>query len=80
MTCEVCGVGEQQEMLIRYSLLMDDRLVVVEHVPALVCNHCGETTLSPEVVTQLQQTVSGGPVPLRTLETPVYEFVGAGRE
>lgn len=77
MKCEVCGIGERQDRLIRYSLLVDDKLVVVEHVPAWVCDHCGETTLSPEVVAQLQETVNAHPVPLRTLETPVYEFAAS---
>jgi len=30
MNCEVCGIGERREALIRHSLLVDDKLVVVE--------------------------------------------------
>ena len=74
MKCEVCGTGERREKLIRYSLDMEDRLVVVEHVPASVCDHCGETTLSPEVVERLQHTIWHSRPPVRILETPVYEF------
>jgi len=74
MKCEVCGTGERREKLIRYSLDMEDRLVVVEHVPASVCDHCGETTLSPEVVERLQHTIWQPRPPVRVLETPVYEF------
>lgn len=74
MKCEVCGTGERREKLIRYSLDMEDRLVVVEHVPASVCDHCGETTLSPEVVERLQHTIWQSRLPVRVLETPVYEF------
>jgi len=74
MKCEVCGTGERREKLIRYSLDMEDRLVVVEHVPASVCDHCGETSLSPEVVERLQHTVWQSGPPVRVLETPVYEF------
>ena len=74
MKCEVCGVGERRERLIRYSLALEDRFVVVEHVPAAVCDHCGETTLEPGVVERLQETVWASRSPVRTLETPVYEF------
>jgi YgiT-type zinc finger domain-containing protein len=74
MKCEVCGMGERQEQLIRYSLLLEDKLVVVEQVPASVCDHCGETTLTPEVVERLQQMVWQSRPPVKVLETPVYEF------
>jgi len=74
MMCEVCGIGERQEKLIRYSLLFDDKLVVVEHVPASVCDHCGETTLTPDVVERLQEMGWQSRPPVKVLETPVYEF------
>jgi len=57
MSCDVCAVGERHPQLIRYSLSMNDRLILVDHVPAVVCNRCGEVTLSPDVVERLQQTV-----------------------
>ncbi len=75
MKCEVCGTGEPREQLIRYSLSIGDKLVVVEHVPAWVCNRRGETTLRPEVVERLQNTISPSRTPVRILETPVYELL-----
>jgi len=74
MKCEVCGTGERRERLIRYSLALEEKFVVVEHVPAAVCDHCGETTLTPEVAGRLQQTIWESRTPLRLIETPVYEF------
>jgi len=74
MKCEVCGTGERREKLIRYSLAFEDRFIVVERVPAEVCDHCGETTLQPAVVERLQETVWQSRTPLRLIETPVYEF------
>ena len=75
MKCEVCKTGEREERLIRYSVSIGDRLVVVEHVPASVCNKCGETTLTPDVFERLQKTISASRAPDRIMETPVYEFV-----
>jgi len=75
MKCEVCGVGERREKLIRYTLALEERLVVVEHVPAAVCDHCGETTLTPDVLARLQETVWESRPPVCLIETPVYEFV-----
>jgi HTH-type transcriptional regulator/antitoxin MqsA len=74
MKCEVCGIGERQDTQIDYSLLLDDKFVVVEHVPAAVCDRCGETSLTPDVVARLQQTLWRSHAPVKTLETPVYEF------
>jgi YgiT-type zinc finger domain-containing protein len=74
MKCEVCGIGERQEALIDYHVLLDEKLVVVQHVPASVCNHCAETSLTPDVVERLQQTFWESRRPVKTLQTPVYEF------
>ncbi len=57
MSCEVCAAGERRPQLIQYSLSTAGRLVLVDHVPAEVCDRCGEVTLSPAVVDRLQQTV-----------------------
>src|ERR1022692_522740 len=53
MSCDVCTAGERRPQLIRYSLSMADRLILVDHVPAEVCDRCGEVTLSPDVVERL---------------------------
>jgi len=50
MKCEVCGMGTRRDQLIRYTLSIGERVVIVEHVPALVCDRCGEETFQPEVV------------------------------
>ena len=34
MSCDVCAAGERRPQLIRYSLSMADRLILVDHVPA----------------------------------------------
>ena len=72
--CEVCGTGERRSELVRYSLSLGDRLVIVEHVPALVCSRCGETSFAPDVVERLQSTIWQSRAPARIMETPVYEF------
>ena len=47
MKCDVCAVGERREELIRYHVDLDGKLAVVEHVPAFVCDHCGELSIAP---------------------------------
>ena len=74
MTCSVCSSDEYYERLVRYSLDYDGRLVVVENVPARVCDRCGEVGVDPEVVDRLQRTVWSKQQPHRTVETQVYEY------
>ena len=74
MSCDVCTAGQRRPQLIPYTLATADRLVLVDHVPAEVCDRCGEVTLSPNVVERLQQTVWQQAPPARFIETPVYEF------
>ena len=73
MTCDVCG-GVMTEDMVTYTIQLDDKLVVVEHVPAKVCGQCGERLYSPDTVEQLQNTVWGQREPSRVLQTPVFDF------
>jgi YgiT-type zinc finger domain-containing protein len=74
MTCDVCGAGERKPQLIRYTLTLDDKLVVVDHVPAEVCDRCGEVTITPDVLERLQKTIWQDQTPYRVIGTAVYEF------
>ena len=67
-------MGDRQQRLIRYNVSLGDQLVVIDHVPAEVCQHCGEISFRPDVVDRLQQTAWQQRPPSRVIETPVYEF------
>jgi hypothetical protein len=60
--------------LVTYTLEVDGRVVVVEHVPARVNEETGERYYSPETVERLQEIVRKGENPSRTIETPVFDF------
>ena len=59
---------------VTYTLLVDDKLFVIENVPARVCLETGERLFAPETVERLQQTIWGQKQPSRVIETPVYDF------
>ena len=63
-----------KETKVTYTLEMDEKFIIVENVPARVCEETGEQFFSPETVERLQKTVWGHERPKRTIETPVYEF------
>ncbi len=62
------------EKKVTYSIEVDGRFVIIEDVPARVNIETGERYFSPETVERLQQTVWKQYRPVRTIETPVYEY------
>lgn len=67
--------GERlEDRLVNYVAGIDGRVVVVEHVPARVNQETGERFFSPETVERVQRIVWEGRAPVRTIQTPVFEF------
>ena len=65
------------EQRVTYTLEVEGRSVIIEHVPARVSLKTGERFFSPDTVEQLQKIVWEKQVPSRVIETPVFEFPGA---
>jgi hypothetical protein len=65
------------EQKVTYSLEVEGRFIVVEQVPARVSLRTGERLFAPETVERLQEIVWGQRVPIRVIQTPVYEFPSA---
>ena len=53
---------------------MDGKFVIIENVPARVCEETGEQFFSPDTVERLQKTIWEHKKPKKTIETPIYEF------
>ncbi len=67
-------VEEFIDQRVTYTLQVSDKLVLVENVPARVSLQTGERLFSPDVVERLQEIVWEQKVPVRVVETPVFEF------
>ena len=63
-----------QETKVTYTLEMDGKFVIIENVPARVCEETGEQFFSPDTVERLQKTIWEHKKPKKTIETPIYEF------
>lgn len=59
---------------VTYTIELEGRIIVIENVPARVCAETGERFFSPETVERIHQIIRGGQKPVRTIQTPVYEF------
>lgn len=62
------------EQKITHTLLKDGKFILIENVPAQVNSETGEQRFSPETVKKLQQMMLVRKRPIRTIQTPVYDF------
>jgi YgiT-type zinc finger domain-containing protein len=62
------------EQKVTYTLQTEEKLIIIENVPARVCLESGEKFFSPDTVEKLQETIWENKKPRRIIETPVYEF------
>ena len=53
LSCPMCHVGKLQERYVTYSQIFEGHLVVINHVPAMVCDVCGERILDRDVLARL---------------------------
>ena len=62
------------EQTVTYTLEMDGKFYIIEHVPAKVCIETGEQFCDPNTVDKLQKFIWEKRKPVKVIETPVYEF------
>jgi YgiT-type zinc finger domain-containing protein len=77
VTCTNCGSGNVHMSNVRSAFWQDDRLVVVEDIPALVCGACAEQFYDDSTVVGLD-LLRGGGFPAEKaraeLRVPVFSF------
>ena len=66
------------EQKVTYTLEVEGRFVIIEHVPARVSVRTGERFVSPQTVERLQQIVWKEKTPSRVVEAPVFEYTSIG--
>ena len=59
---------------VTYTLYKGGQFYIIENVPARVDVETGDQYFSPETVGNLQQIILGQKRPVRTIQTPVFEF------
>lgn len=72
--CHVCGGESAKEEFVSQVLDVDGRRVLVEHIPALVCTRCSETSFSRETTERIRLLVHGAGRPEKTVSLEVFEF------
>ncbi len=52
--CHVCGHNAAKAEFVSEVFNLEGRRVLVENIPALVCEHCGEATFSRETTERIR--------------------------
>ena len=73
MKCLICH-SEMVRKKITVDLRIGDELLVIEQVPATVCEHCGERVFAPAVAKKLQALGKQRGKAPRTLRVPVFSM------
>jgi YgiT-type zinc finger domain-containing protein len=77
--CPACERTEARQARVRLAFWQDDRLVVIEDVPALVCNSCGEQfydDASVRLVDRMRQSGFPPEDAVREVRVPVFSCAG----
>ena len=68
--CTVCYSGVYRDKLVLFSARRGDRLIVVDDVPALVCETCGDQIFTEKASKGIDLAIQGEPA----YSAPIYRF------
>lgn len=72
LNCRVCGHNAAKSELVSEVFNLDGRRVLVESIPALVCEHCGEAAFSRDTTEQIRRMVHGAGRPVKSVPMDVF--------
>ncbi len=70
--CHVCGGTTAKSEWVSEVFEIDGRRVLVERIPAQVCERCGEAVFSAETAERIRRLVHGEGEPVRTEPLEVF--------
>lgn len=59
---------------VTYTLSYEDKIYIIENVPARVCEETGEQFFAPETVEHIHEIIKTKKKPDKVIEAPVYEY------
>ncbi len=69
--CHVCGNTAAKSEFVSEVFTIEGRRVLVEHIPAQVCERCGEAVVSRETTEHIRRLVHGTR-PAKTIPLDVF--------
>ena len=64
--------GEYESKTVVHTVKVGSRVLVIDHVPAEVCDACGDVLFTAETVRHIEAIVTRSPSPVRTV--PLFEY------
>ena len=65
--CTLCNEGQYLNKHIVFSSRRGDQLVVIEGVPALVCDVCGDRIITEDTAREIERIATGTPIDSKPL-------------
>jgi YgiT-type zinc finger domain-containing protein len=72
--CHVCGSDEYHDESVSEVFQIEGKPVLVENIPARVCNRCGEPVYSRETTEKIRHMLHSQAKPIRTVRMPVFAY------
>ena len=73
MNCTIEGCpGQYERKSVTHTVRHKGEVVVIDHVPAEVCDVCGDVLFSPETIRHIEKILAHKPEPDTTV--PLYEY------
>jgi HTH-type transcriptional regulator/antitoxin MqsA len=73
--CHVCGSTRAREELVSDVFQIDGKPVLVENIPAQVCDRCGEEIFSKETTEKVRLLVRGKSRPVKSVTMDVFAYL-----
>ncbi len=74
MKCSINGCsGNYEERQIVHTVRYHGEVIVIDHVPAEVCDICGDVLMTPQTVRHIENLLKKMEQPQKTV--PLYEYV-----
>ena len=72
--CHVCGSTQGKEKTVDEVFMINDKPVLVEHISATICSHCGEIIFSRETTEKVRLIVRGKTKPIKSISLDVFAY------
>ncbi|NKB66076.1 MAG: YgiT-type zinc finger protein [Candidatus Latescibacteria bacterium] len=72
--CDICGSTTAKQELVSEVFTIDGKRVLVEDIPAQMCQRCGETTFSRATTERIRLMVHGDAQPVRAEVVDVFSY------
>ena len=72
--CHVCGAANAKKDFMSEIFQIEGKHVLVEQIPATVCERCGEATFSQGTTEKIRKMLHGEDKPRKSVNLDVFEF------